>query len=105
MIRIHSQVATYAAIQETLILTVGSPRFKPFKLLEIRVPTDTTLDTIVRFFINGETRYDIIPTVTDHAYVIDEAMAENTEITAVVMTRTAGAQLIGVSIVTDEQLQ
>ena len=104
MIRVHSNVGTYAAIGEVVLLTVGSPRFKPFKLLEIRVPTDTILDTRLRVFINGEVRYELIPTVTDHAYVIEENMSDNTEIQCVVVTNTAGAQLVGVSIVTDENL-
>jgi len=104
MVRVHSEVAGYAAVGQAVQLVVGSPRFKPFKLLEVRVPTDTIANTIMRVFVNGETRYDLIPTVTDHAYLIDEEFPENTEIQFVVITRTATAQLIGVSAVTDEQL-
>ena len=103
MLRIFSDVAAYAAAGETVLLTVGHPKLKAMKLIEIRCVGSVTQDTVVRFTINGEVRYDIIPTVADHAYLIEEAMDEATEIVATVIQRTAGAQTVGVSIVVDEE--
>lgn len=102
MVRVYSDVAAYAAAGQAVLLTVGSPKLKPFKLLEIRVPSNLTLNTVVRFTVNGETRYDIVPSINDHAYVINEDFLEDTEIMATVITRTAGAQVVGVSMVIDE---
>lgn len=103
MIRIFSDVAAYAAVAENILLTVGHPKLKKMKLLEIRVTGSITANTVCRITINGEVRYDIIPTVADHTYLIEEDMEEATEIVATVISRAVGAQTVGVSIVVDEE--
>jgi len=103
MVRIFSEVAAYAAAGEAVLLTVGHPKLKKMKLLEIRCVGSITQNTVVRITVNGEVRYDIIPTVADHTYLIEEEMKEATEIVATVVQRTAGAQTVGVSMVVDEE--
>jgi len=74
MIKSYADVRNLAAIATTDINLHGFVSNEKVTLLEIRTPADVVAATIIRVFIDGTLKYELIPSIYDNVIVINEEL-------------------------------
>lgn len=101
MIRTYADVRTVAAVATTNVNLHGFMANERVRLLEFRTPSSAVALTIIRVFIDGTLKYELIPSVYDNVVVINEELPRGCAIDVAYVKADVTTQDLGIVAVVD----